>query len=1651
MITKKVYFYALKYLKMKKLYSPFALRTAFVVLLMLTFVRGWGQTYTQITTAAELVDGTYLIIGDGNTTTNDGMMINTVTTGTNPYINFSAISNPGATISTDATTANEFQITVVSGVITINSSSVGYVSWGRTGVTGNAAVFFNGTVSNNERWTTTVASGLWTLSNVATPARLLQWNQNAGQGRFASYTTVQVKLKLYKLATTTPCSGTPSAGTASVSPNSGSPGTDYVVSATGYSSAATGLTYQWEYNINGAGWSNTSPINIPSSTSYANYSATDNALAPAVGQSVQWRLVTACSNPGGGSNTSSTATFSSVLSYCTPTYSNGGAYDIITRVQLGLLDDTSIPTGSPYYYDRRSAQNAIPELVQGSTNTLSVTVGSDGNQRGRAWIDFNQNGTFEAGESFATGTNWGSNGTENITMIVPAGAMLGPTRLRIRAADDVEPTGTQACNASGSTYGRAVDYTVNIVAAATTSYSGVAIGAGTEPATISSLINTQAASSLNFDFTVNDDANTAAGNDALPTLINQIIIPQGTGNDITDWTQAIAGAELSDGSNSMTGTVNVTNITFGGINTATLGNIADGSNKTYVLKIWLNTSLGGTLPTTIDGLNLAFKIDRTNFTTASSATSTQFEAGAGTAVESGSTNNAVTVVASTLAFVQQPSNTEVGTAMSPAVTVSANDANGNRDRGFTSLVEITSDGTLTGDPVGVNAVNGLATFSGLTHTAVGTGLQMLAGSGSWTTDVSSNFNITVAVGNFYRSKNSGIWAATSSWQHSTDNITWGNASSVPTSINATSIIIRDTHKIDISTADVSMTNTSVQSGGVLELSGVGQFTLDGADEIELTVENGGVFIINNDLVPFGNAYGLIKSGGKLVAGPNSVSAFFVEDYILALSGSLFYFENQGICEWNNPTQYPVSNGYYNLFDTVNQSDMPIFRITSLPANQGYGNGNHENIINALLEVNSTETFNFQGNTTKTIIGGIRGTGNVNQNSNSGNIILGNDGSVPNFTYSHIPEIGGTVTLSIQDYKLKLLNGANVPVGANAKIQSVTGTQNHRIHRQGGNLTIDGTLDITNLQITNAAAGSTIVNGTLRTANTNGLYGTGAAVLNGTTLTLNNNSTIDYNATANQAISSAPNYYNLEISGSGIKTVAANTLVNNITKVTAAELLIKKTDDLTNPVVFTAKNGLNVATGATFRLENNAQLMQDEAATANNEGSIIVERDVTDMDNVLATQMDYIYWSSPVADQPTNGANAFSPGTDPAFFFDYKEADDIFYPTPDTTFQRGKGYAVGAEVGVAFPTGYDATYRFTGKPNNGAFNGQPLLKSATGGGYNLVGNPYPSNIDLDKLFALNSDRIASVAFMWVNTGIYTENQMGSGYAGNNYSVYNEAGGTPATAFTVGFNAPTKTIKVGQGFIVESKTNVLPLKFDHSIRDTDKGTGFYQKANEAAKNRYWLQHISPETVVNTMLVGYFDDATAGFDKNYDAELFSSPNDVIYSVLNNLKLLIQGKNIFNVNDKVSLGTNQNAVGNYRIKLAHKEGIFENGQAIYLHDKLNNTYTNLQETDFTYAATKGATVNRFEIVYEPSATLGTGANTKESIQVYRNGENFVVKSGQSKIDEVEVFDASGRLFQKVKGGSVEVTIPAATLASGIYILKISRSNETISKKIIK
>ncbi|MBI9040832.1 choice-of-anchor D domain-containing protein [Lutibacter sp.] len=151
--------------------------------------------------------------------------------------------------------------------------------------------------------------------------------------------------------------------------------------------------------------------------------------------------------------------------YCDPTYSSGTGFgDYIDIVTLGTLIKTSGASSSPYYSFFNS--ETIPDLTQGSTASISITFGSDGNQYAAVWIDFNQDGNFDASEGFLASGSTGSNGTTTINITVPAAALTGNTRMRVRGGDDSALGTNQACGASNSSYGETEDYIVNIVAPA---------------------------------------------------------------------------------------------------------------------------------------------------------------------------------------------------------------------------------------------------------------------------------------------------------------------------------------------------------------------------------------------------------------------------------------------------------------------------------------------------------------------------------------------------------------------------------------------------------------------------------------------------------------------------------------------------------------------------------------------------------------------------------------------------------------------------------------------------------------------------------------------------------------------------------------------------------------------------------------------------------------------------------------------------------------------------------------------------------------------------------------------------------------------------------------------------------------------------------
>jgi hypothetical protein len=205
--------------------------------------------------------------------------------------------------------------------------------------------------------------------------------------------------------------------------------------------------------------SGTATITTPSS-------ATSGVTGLIVGATatLRWTTTNGGCTPSTDDVVITTVTGSGCLTYCTPTYTSGpGTTDQITNVTLGTLNNTSGASASPFYSFFNSVTK--PDLSPSTTVSISVTMGSDANQYAAVWIDFNQNGTFETGEGFVSG-NAGASGTATINISVPAGALTGNTRMRVRGGNDAVLTNGQACGASSSQYGETEDYIVNIVSLA---------------------------------------------------------------------------------------------------------------------------------------------------------------------------------------------------------------------------------------------------------------------------------------------------------------------------------------------------------------------------------------------------------------------------------------------------------------------------------------------------------------------------------------------------------------------------------------------------------------------------------------------------------------------------------------------------------------------------------------------------------------------------------------------------------------------------------------------------------------------------------------------------------------------------------------------------------------------------------------------------------------------------------------------------------------------------------------------------------------------------------------------------------------------------------------------------------------------------------
>ncbi|GGF03030.1 hypothetical protein SAMN05443634_11166 [Chishuiella changwenlii] len=484
------------------------------------------------------------------------------------------------------------------------------------------------------------------------------------------------------------------------------------------------------------------------------------------------------------------------------------------------------------------------------------------------------------------------------------------------------------------------------------------------------------------------------------------------------------------------------------------------------------------------------------------------------------------------------------------------------------------------------------------------------------------------------------------------------------------------------------------------------------------------------------------------------------------------------------------------------------------------------------------------------------------------------------------------------------------------------------------------------------------------------------------------------------------------------------------------------DILANKLTF--ETDIVVKTGTTYTIygavinnsnqvtfENEAYLVQIDDNTATNIGDITFK-----VNSKPIYKSDIMDWSSPVSNQ---NILALSPDTLPSTFSRFVEAQnnwvnnvtptDVFNPMEAISFAAPNNFNT---YGQGEARVFEAIFK--GTPLNKVY-AQILIKSNKG--YNAVGNPYPSPIDLTKLMQLNNNTVSNV-FTWSTN----QANVNGKYVSGNWNSYNR---------NLGWNDPSvdnTLIGVGQGFIVKNELQVTPLFINNFVRAAVMPL---VKESAVDDDKFWLTLESDTNTINSTLVGYKNGSTKELDADFDTEPFMADYG-IFSVLDDKIMSIQGRgDVFDANDRFNLAVQLPSMGNYTIKLSKTSGLFASGQSVYLLDRETNSGVDLTKQDYNFVANEGNNQNRFEILFDDES-LNTSDLTKfKDVIVYNERNSIVVKSNKEKLKTIKIYNLNGELIKNVTDiNTLQKTINT-NLNAQVLIVQIELVNGSkLSKKVL-
>jgi len=369
-------------------------------------------------------------------------------------------------------------------------------------------------------------------------------------------------------------------------------------------------------------------------------------------------------------------------------------------------------------------------------------------------------------------------------------------------------------------------------------------------------------------------------------------------------------------------------------------------------------------------------------------------------------------------------------------------------------------------------------------------------------------------------------------------------------------------------------------------------------------------------------------------------------------------------------------------------------------------------------------------------------------------------------------------------------------------------------------------------------------------------------------------------------------------------------------------------------------------------------------------------------------------------------------------------------TMDTILQTPmQGFAIWSDT--TNPRMGNSTVKVYGSLNTGSLS-IPISRTLNGGsydGYNQVGNPYVSAIDL-----------SSSGVTWNNV-----DQKAWFYSSGSYTVYIKAGGGTRVS---SFAAPQ------QGFFVHHTevSSSGSLAFNNTVRTINSET-FLKNTTDNLPDYLLLTAAQQETANQDLAAVYFrDDASAGYDEMYDAGKMwgDAAFPQLYTTIPDYNLTVNALKWTSPAQVVPLAFLCGINGTFTITASDMES-FRQGTTIILEDKKENIFQSLiQNPVYTFSYQTTDDPNRF-LIHFNNPYLGVKEQGQDQVQVYSWEDVVYVKhitSGNIH-GTITLYNLTGVKVFEAPLENVILNKFRPSLIEGYYVARVQTDNATITTKV--